>query len=274
MDALGIAPRGAGRLRLGRPRRLRRGGAVARARALPGELHRLQHPEHRRLGRAGAGRAGASLLVPVLFPHRARPRRPHQEPPRHLPAAVEAVVAGMALRRGDLREERRLVRQSRFRRGRDPVLSPSLRLRARRSGARGHRGRACRGSRRSPCRPSTCMAATTASGRCRSSDGQRAILHRPLRAARAAADRPQRAAGGAGRNGRRAARPHERNQPSEQHRPDRRHRKHRQPHPRRGAFAQAHRHGHHARSAQGHGAGRHGDPRRQHDRRARAGRRS
>ena len=86
----------AGRLRLGRPRRLHRGGAVARAGALPGELHRLQHPEHRGLGRAGAGRAGASLLVPVLLPHRARPRRPHQEPARHLPAAVEAVVAGMA----------------------------------------------------------------------------------------------------------------------------------------------------------------------------------
>ena len=47
-----------------------------------------------------------------------------------------------ALRRGDLREERRLVRQSRFRRGRDPVLPPSLRLRAGRSGARRHRRRA------------------------------------------------------------------------------------------------------------------------------------
>ena len=100
-------PRSPGGLRLGRPRRLRRRGAAARAGALPGELHRLQHPEHRRLGRAGAGRPGASPLVPVLLPHRARPGRPHQEPPRHLPAAVEAVVAGMAIRRGDLRDERR-----------------------------------------------------------------------------------------------------------------------------------------------------------------------
>ena len=34
--------------------------------------------------------------------------RPDQEPPRHLPAAVEAVVAGLAVRRGDLRDERQL----------------------------------------------------------------------------------------------------------------------------------------------------------------------
>jgi hypothetical protein len=36
---------------------------------------RLQHPRCGRLRQAGGARAGATALVPVLFPHRARPRR-------------------------------------------------------------------------------------------------------------------------------------------------------------------------------------------------------
>src|SRR6478735_2601595 len=44
-------------------------GAVARAGARAGELHRLQHPGHQGLGEAGRGRAGAPPLVPVVFQH-------------------------------------------------------------------------------------------------------------------------------------------------------------------------------------------------------------
>ena len=73
-------------------------------------------------------------------------------------AAVEAVVAELELRRRDLRAQRRVVRQSGFRRRRDPLLPASLRLCAGRSGARGDRAPSLRGSRRSPCRPSPCMA--------------------------------------------------------------------------------------------------------------------
>ena len=51
--------RRAGRLRLGRPRRLRRRRAVAGARARPGLGQRLQHSGHRRLGEAGGAGAGA-----------------------------------------------------------------------------------------------------------------------------------------------------------------------------------------------------------------------
>ena len=58
------------------------------------------------LGEAGARRAGASLLVPVLLPHRARPRRPDAEPARHRAAAVEALVAELEVRRRDVRRDR------------------------------------------------------------------------------------------------------------------------------------------------------------------------
>ena len=56
-----------------------------------------------RARRSRLGRAGASLLVSVLFPHRARPRRADGEPARHREAVVEAVVAELEVRRRDLR---------------------------------------------------------------------------------------------------------------------------------------------------------------------------
>jgi len=90
--------RRAGRLRLGRARRLHCRGAVAGARALPRYRQRLQHPGHRALRRAGIARAGASLLVPVLFSHRARARRPCRQPARVLPADLAAVVAKLGVR--------------------------------------------------------------------------------------------------------------------------------------------------------------------------------
>ena len=50
------------------------------------------------------------------------------------------VVAQLPLRRGNLRENRSLLRQPRFRRCRDPILPPSLRRGTWRSGARRGRG--------------------------------------------------------------------------------------------------------------------------------------
>ncbi len=59
---------------------------------------RLQHPEHPGLRRAGRRRAGTAALVPVVFPHGTRPQRPDRQPRRHLPAAVAALVAELAVR--------------------------------------------------------------------------------------------------------------------------------------------------------------------------------
>ena len=85
---------------------------------------------------AGASRPAAageraSPLVPVLLPRRARPRRPRAESTRAVQAAVEAVVAQLALRRCDLRAHRGVFRQPGLRRGRDPLVPPSLRAGAR-----------------------------------------------------------------------------------------------------------------------------------------------
>ena len=51
-----------------------------------------------RSGMPACARAGASLLVSVLFQYRARPRRACREPPRLLPADVAAVVAQLGIR--------------------------------------------------------------------------------------------------------------------------------------------------------------------------------
>ena len=103
--------RRAGRLRLGRARRLHRGGAVAGAGARAGHGRRLQHPGHRGREQAAATGERVSPLVPVLLPRRARPRRPRAESARAGQAAVEAVVAQLALRRCDLRAHRGILRQ-------------------------------------------------------------------------------------------------------------------------------------------------------------------
>ena len=94
MDALGIRQATACRLRLGRTRRLRGRGAVAGARARAGLHHRLQHPEHPDAGRPGIGGAGTSPLVSVVFPDRARPRRPDSRT-----AATSADCCGSSGRR-------------------------------------------------------------------------------------------------------------------------------------------------------------------------------
>ena len=94
--------RAARRLRLGRARCLRRLGAVAGAGARPRHRRRLQHPEHRGLGRAGGAGSRTPDVVPVLLPHRARPRRAHQEPRCAVQAVVAAVVADLEVRRRDL----------------------------------------------------------------------------------------------------------------------------------------------------------------------------
>ena len=53
-------------------------------------------------------------------------RRADGEPKAAVPAVVAAMVAQLAVRRCDLRADRGLLRQSRFCRGGDPVLSPPL----------------------------------------------------------------------------------------------------------------------------------------------------
>ena len=94
---------GARRLRLGRPRRVHRGLAGARARPGAGDDRRLQRPEHRGALAPGLRAARAPLLVPVVLQHRARAPGPRAEPARALPAAVAGVVAGLALRRRHVR---------------------------------------------------------------------------------------------------------------------------------------------------------------------------
>ena len=74
--------RGSRRLRLGRPRRLRRLGAVAGARRRARLRQFLQHPGHRARDGAGGAVRGGRVLVPVLFPQRARPARPDEGPAR------------------------------------------------------------------------------------------------------------------------------------------------------------------------------------------------
>ncbi len=112
---------------------------VAGAGALPRLGRGLQPPGHRRFRHAAVAGDGASLLVSILFPLAARPRRAGREPLRVRPSAVAAVVAVLALRRGDLCAPGGIVRQSGFRRCRRPLLSPSLRLCAGRPGPRGDR---------------------------------------------------------------------------------------------------------------------------------------
>ena len=84
-------------------------------------------------------RKRAHALVPVLLPQRARPRRTGREPARVCAAAVEALVADLGLRRGDIRAQRRRLRQPGFRRRRDPLVPASLRLVRGRPGLCRHR---------------------------------------------------------------------------------------------------------------------------------------
>ena len=165
----------------------------------PGELHRLQHPGHRGLGEAGRGRAGAPPLVPVLFQHAARRSRADPEPARRLPAAVEAVVAALAVRRGDLRGERR--RRSTIptscRWSSSPIaIATATRRAIRRSSA----------SRRKLQAQPTITVPTInlhgdadGVGPASDRDGGSAQVHRRLRAAHDRPGRPQRAAGSARR---------------------------------------------------------------------------
>ena len=233
-------PRGPGRLRLGRPRRLHRRGAVARARALPGELHRLQHPEHRRLGRAGRrpSRSTASGTSTTSTPSAAAPASPRT-------AATSAGCCGSCGRRNGRFDEATfeksavsfdnpdfvevVIQSYRHRYGYapgDPALAGiEAELRAAAQDRRADHQPAWRPRRRRP------GAGTDGQAKFFTGPYERRLLPRighnvPQEAPAATVSRP--------------ARPHERNRPSEQHRPDRRHRKHRQPHPRRSALRRKH----------------------------------
>ena len=77
--------------------------------------------------RAG-GRRGAAL-VSVVLPDRAGTGRSRGQPERHLPAPVEYLVARVGVRQRGLRPIGGLVRQSGFRRRRDPFVSAPSRKR-------------------------------------------------------------------------------------------------------------------------------------------------
>ena len=119
-----------------------------------------------------------------------------REPPRPLPAAVAALVAELDVRRRDLRAHRGDLRQSRFRRGGDPLLSPPLRRRAGRSGARADRAAPRRpaADHRADDRAARRMRRGRPSGQQR---GPRRRFTRPAPARGYPAGRPLPAAGGA-----------------------------------------------------------------------------
>ena len=149
----GDPARGAGRLRLGRPRGLRGGGAVARALRGAGLAQQLQHPEHREGDAAGrAGERAAATGTSTTFTASAAAPGSRRTGARIAQAAVAAVVADLAVRRRHLRAQRRRLRPSGFRRRGDPLLPPSLRAGAGRPGLCRHRGAPRRAAAPSPCR--------------------------------------------------------------------------------------------------------------------------
>ena len=123
--------RGAGGLRLGRPGGLRRLGALARARALPGELHRLQssRTSQHRTKPASAG-AGASLWYQYYFNTDARHAPASTKNRRDICRLLWTLWSpNWTFDDATFEKTRAVVRQSRLRRRGDPVLPPSLRLR-------------------------------------------------------------------------------------------------------------------------------------------------
>ena len=108
------------RLRLGRADRQHRRGALAGALQGHGLGERLsdRQPGSRQDAAAAEGRA--RMVVPVLFRHRARPRRLRQIPARLFEAHLAARFAEVGLRRRHVRSQRGGLRQSGSRRHRDP----------------------------------------------------------------------------------------------------------------------------------------------------------
>src|SRR6516164_6131821 len=76
---------------------------------------------------ARSGEPGMPDCEHRLWSWRAWPRRAGGKPETAVPAAVGIMVAELAVRRSDLRADRGILRQSRFRRGGDPVLPSPLR---------------------------------------------------------------------------------------------------------------------------------------------------
>src|SRR5439155_1639045 len=129
--------------RLGRPGRMHRRAPRSRARARAGHHRRLQRAEHAGAVAAGARRAGARVLVPVVLQYRARPRGPGEEPSRDLPQSLAGLVADVEVRRRVLRAHGAVLRQPRLRAGGHPLLPSPHRHRAGRPPPR--RGRATPG---------------------------------------------------------------------------------------------------------------------------------
>ena len=194
-----LAARGAGRLRLGRTRGLRRRRAVAGAGARSGLGQRLQHPGHRGVGES-----------------RLRPRRNSGSGTSIISTPSAAAPASTANRRDlgkllwqlwspnwtfdDATYARRAASFDNpdFVDVVNPILPSSLRLRARRPGLR-------RVERRLAAQPSIRVPTIVLHGEgdgvgvASRGDAQRAVLHRPVSAPADPADRPRRAAGSAAR---------------------------------------------------------------------------
>ena len=163
MDALGVPTRGAGRLRLGRPGRVHRGDPGARAREGAGDHRRLQRPEHRGALAAGLRAARAPRTGTSGTSTPSAGAWGWSRTGARSAACCGGMVAGLALRRCQLRAHGAVVPQSRLRADRDPLLPAPSRQRPRRSAPGADRAAPGHRVRRSPCRRSSCTAATTAS---------------------------------------------------------------------------------------------------------------
>ena len=150
------------RLRLGRADGQHRRGALAGALQGHGLRERLsdRQPGSRQGAVAAEGRA--AMVVPILFRHRARPRRLRQIPARLREAHLAARFAEVGVRRRHVRSQRGRLRQSGSRRDRDPQLPLAARPGARRGEIRRPGKAARRRLRSSPCPPSPWKATPTA----------------------------------------------------------------------------------------------------------------
>ncbi len=126
------------RVRLGRARGVHRCGSSPRTGPSRRPHRGLHDSRHDLAATTGCPRERTSILVSVVFQHRTRPRRTGGQSAASLPAALADLVTNLEIHRRDVRENGRLVRQSRLRRCRHPFLSPSQSERARRAAFCGH----------------------------------------------------------------------------------------------------------------------------------------
>jgi hypothetical protein len=119
------SPRHPGRLRLGRPRRLRRRGTVVAALCRPCVGQRLPHPgprhRHHPRDRTCSPDSGTSSTSPPNVTGEA-----WRQPARHRQSNLGQELSEVPLRRRDARPGHRCLRESRLRRGRHPHRSDAV----------------------------------------------------------------------------------------------------------------------------------------------------